>query len=90
MKNLNSGLSIIIRDDFLFGTGRSDINPAGVSVLEKIGTTIGDFEGTVMVEGHTDNLPIRTKQFPSNWELSTSTCSQCCQIFYGNGERRAG
>jgi len=80
-EELERGLSIIIRDDFLFGTGRSDINPAGVSVLEKIGTTIGDFEGTVMVEGHTDNLPIKTKQFPSNWELSTARAVSVVKFF---------
>ena len=71
-KELERGLSIIIRDDFLFRTGRSEVNPAGVSVLEKIGKTIKDFEGTVMVEGHTDNVPIKTTRFPSNWELSTA------------------
>ena len=70
-EELERGLSIIIRDDFLFRSGHSEINPAGFSVLEKIGKTINEFQGTVMVEGHTDNLPIRTAQFPSNWELST-------------------
>jgi chemotaxis protein MotB len=70
-EELERGLSIIIRDDFLFRSGRSEINPAGFSVLEKIGKTINDFQGTVMVEGHTDNLPISTARFPSNWELST-------------------
>ena len=70
-EELEHGLSIIIRDDFLFRSGNAEINPAGFSVLKKIGKTIKDFQGTVMVEGHTDNLPIRTAQFPSNWELST-------------------
>ena len=69
---LEKGLSIIIRDDLLFRTGRSEVNPAGGSVLQKIGKTIKDFGGTVMVEGHTDNMPIRTTRFPSNWELSTA------------------
>ena len=80
-EELERGLSIIIRDDFLFGTGRSEVNPAGISVLEKIGKTIKDFEGTVMVEGHTDNLPIRTTQFPSNWELSTARAVSVVKYF---------
>jgi len=70
-EELEHGLSIIIRDDFLFSIGRSEINQAATSVLEEVGTIIGDFEGRVIVEGHTDNIPITTRQFPSNWELST-------------------
>jgi len=70
-EELEHGLSIIIRDDFLFSTGRSEINQAATSVLEDVATIIGDFEGRVIVEGHTDNVPITTRQFPSNWELST-------------------
>ena len=71
-EELEHGLSIIIRDDFLFSIGRSEINQAAESMLEEVGTIIGDFEGRVIVEGHTDNIPIRTREFPSNWELSTS------------------
>jgi chemotaxis protein MotB len=70
-EELEHGLSIIIRDDFLFSIGRAEINQAATSVLEEVGTIIGDFEGRVIVEGHTDNIPITTRQFPSNWELST-------------------
>ena len=70
-EELEHGLSIIIRDDFLFSVGRSDLNQAATSLLQEVGTIIGDFEGRVIVEGHTDNIPIATRQFPSNWELST-------------------
>ena len=71
-KEMEKGMSIIIRDNFLFRTGRSEINQAGGSVLQKIGNSIKNFEGTVMVEGHTDNVPISSERFPSNWELSTA------------------
>ena len=70
-EELEHGLSIVIRDDFLFRIGRSEINQAARSVLEEVGAIIGDFEGRVVVEGHTDDIPIRTNTFPSNWELST-------------------
>lgn len=64
------GLSIIMRDDLLFSTGRAELNPGGASVLKKIGGTFKGFEVDVVVEGHTDNVPIHTERFPSNWELS--------------------
>jgi chemotaxis protein MotB len=64
------GFSIIIRDDFLFNSGRAEINSSGMSVLRAIGSRFEKFEGEVIVEGHTDNVPITTERFPSNWELS--------------------
>lgn len=69
-KELERGLSIIIRDDLLFGSGKSEINPEGISVLRDIGSKFENFEGKVIVEGHTDNISISTEKFPSNWELS--------------------
>jgi len=65
------GLSIIIRDDLLFSPGRAEINPSGMSVLRAIGSRFEEFGGEVIVEGHTDNVPVNTERFPSNWELST-------------------
>ncbi|MBW2554589.1 MAG: OmpA family protein [Deltaproteobacteria bacterium] len=71
-KELERGLSIIIRDDLLFSSGKSEINPEGISVLRDIGSKFENFEGRVIVEGHTDNVSISTEKFPSNWELSIS------------------
>ncbi|MCK5256973.1 MAG: OmpA family protein, partial [Deltaproteobacteria bacterium] len=71
-KELERGLSIVIRDDLLFGSGKSEINPEGISVLRDIGSKFENFEGRVIVEGHTDNVSISTEKFPSNWELSIS------------------
>lgn len=66
------GLSIIMRDDLLFSSGSAEINPEGTSVLKEIGSTFKKYEGDVLVEGHTDNVPINTEMFPSNWELSNA------------------
>ncbi len=71
-KELENGLSIILRDNLLFRTGHAEIYPAGKAVLRTIGNTVRNFEGSVLIEGHTDNVPIKTKRFPSNWELSTA------------------
>ena len=71
-EEIEGGLSIIIRDDLLFSSGRAEITPEGAPVLKEIGSTFKDFESDVLVEGHTDNVPINTERFPSNWELSTA------------------
>jgi len=71
-KELERGLSIVMKNDLLFNSGKSEINPEGISVLRDIGSKFGKFEGKVIVEGHTDNVSINTEKFPSNWELSIS------------------
>jgi chemotaxis protein MotB len=71
-KELERGLSIVMKNDLLFNSGKSEINPEGISVLRDIASKIENFEGEVIVEGHTDNVSIRTEKFPSNWELSIS------------------
>lgn len=71
-KKLERGMSIVLRDDLLFRSGEAVVSPGGIAVLSAIGESFKDFDGEVMVEGHTDNLPIRTDAFPSNWELSAA------------------
>lgn len=64
------GLSILLRNELLFNPGRAEINPEGNLVLNKIGEIVKESRLGVVVEGHTDNVPISTNRFPSNWELS--------------------
>ncbi len=66
------GLSIRIKDDALFETGSADINPKVREFLDLVAGLIKDLPNQVAVEGHTDNQPIRTAEFPSNWDLSTA------------------
>lgn len=56
----------------LFDTGRADIKPAGRSVLEQVASGLAEIEGRdFQVAGHTDDVPIHTRRYPSNWELSS-------------------
>lgn len=54
----------------LFRPGEADLLPEAKTILEKISPAIGKVPNYVSVEGYTDNLPISTHDFPSNWELS--------------------
>jgi type VI secretion system protein ImpK len=56
----------------LFASGSAAVESGDVDLLQKIGTALGRETGTVVVTGYTDNQPIHTLQFPSNFELSTS------------------
>lgn len=69
-----------ISEGVLFDVGAADVKPQGQIVIRKLSSVLGtaleseQFKGrveTIFIEGHTDNVPIITDIFPSNWELST-------------------
>jgi chemotaxis protein MotB len=72
-------LSVSMVDKILFPSGEADIMPDGVKVLQRVGKALKSTQHkTIRVEGHTDNVPISSrllKQFPTNWELSTTRAS---------------
>ncbi len=65
---------VLIRmgDKVLFAPGESELKPQAIRVLAGIANSIQEKTEKVYIEGHTDNVPISTPEFPSNWELSTS------------------
>jgi chemotaxis protein MotB len=63
---------IHILENASFDSGLAEVRPDFLSVLTKIAGLIDETTGMVMVSGHTDNIPISTSRFRSNWELSTS------------------
>jgi chemotaxis protein MotB len=62
----------IVTDKVLFEKGQADIGDQAAHILDKLSSFIKETPYMVRVEGHTDNLPIHTAKFPSNWELSAS------------------
>ena len=68
----NAGRNITIRVlENSFPPGSATIDPGYIPILDKARTTLKDVNGKIAVEGHTDNLPIATKEFRSNWDLSS-------------------
>ena len=66
------GLTISLAEAGFFGPGSAVIQREALPVVDGIAEKLRDLPWDVRVEGHTDNIPIKTAQFPSNWELSTS------------------
>ena len=66
----HKGARLFFDDYLLFELGKAKIRSNGLPVLDKLAAVIKSTPYKARVEGHTDNVPIRTKQFPSNWELS--------------------
>jgi chemotaxis protein MotB len=66
------GIHLTLDDKLLFTTGSARLTAGGTALLEKVGRIIKPLNRTIRVEGHTDNRPIATADYPSNWELSTA------------------
>jgi chemotaxis protein MotB len=79
------GAVITISDVVLFPPGKTDINPDGKDILLAIKDLLQQFDYHIKVEGHTDNVPIHTERFPSNWELSANRASKIIRFFIENG-----
>ncbi len=73
LRQTERGLVVsIVTDKMLFPAGAAALTPGAVQVLDKVSSLIKSTNSIIRVEGHTDNMPIHTLQFPSNWELSTA------------------
>ncbi|RCW60261.1 flagellar motor protein MotB [Halanaerobium sp. ST460_2HS_T2] len=72
VENKRKGLVISLTGEILYELGRAEIRDQGREVLAMISDILKDIPNDIMIEGHTDDLPIRTDEFPSNWELSTA------------------
>ncbi|MCD6170019.1 MAG: OmpA family protein [Candidatus Latescibacteria bacterium] len=84
LEESSRGLTITISNPVLFDLGKANLKPEVHPLLDKIGEMIKRSRVAVRVEGHTDNLPIRTPQFPSNWELSTTRAVNVLKYFIEN------
>lgn len=65
------GLVITFSEKYMFDSGKADIYPEAKEVIKNIASLLVDEPNRISIEGHTDNTPINTPEFPSNWELST-------------------
>ncbi|OGI00515.1 MAG: hypothetical protein A2Y25_00395 [Candidatus Melainabacteria bacterium GWF2_37_15] len=66
------GLLIRLSNTVLFDTGSDIIKGESTRVLDTVAEALKNVPNSIRIEGHTDNIPIETSRFPSNWELSTS------------------
>ncbi|MBU0622675.1 MAG: flagellar motor protein MotD [Gammaproteobacteria bacterium] len=79
------GVELEINASALFDQGRADLHPDALGTLADAAKVLADNEFAIEVEGHTDNLPIATAQFPSNWELSSARASSVVRLFIEQG-----
>ena len=80
------GVVITLENTILFESAVAEINPGAFPVLDKIAAIIKKTSKPIRVEGHTDDDPIHTEMFPSNWELSTARAVNVVKYFVESGK----
>ncbi len=78
-------LEVEIRTDILFKSGDANIYTPAQAVLRSLADILKPFPNPIRVEGHTDNRPIRTPAYPSNWELSAARAATVVHLFTSQG-----
>jgi chemotaxis protein MotB len=79
------GLVISLREAGFFNSGSADPKPETVPTLERIASSLSRTPYDLRIEGHTDNVPIHTAAFDSNWELSTARSTRIARLLMATG-----
>ena len=64
------GVTVHLQEELLFASGNADLKATSLETMDRLAEALKTMSNDVRVEGHTDNVPISTKAFPSNWHLS--------------------
>jgi chemotaxis protein MotB len=86
MKKTEKGFKVTFGSNVLFSSGRAEINKDACSCLDEMIKIARNNLFFIRVEGHTDNVPINTPEFPSNWELSTTRAVNILRYLLEKGE----
>jgi chemotaxis protein MotB len=81
----DNSVTIDISSDILFSSGAAQLQPKATDVLLQLANALKPFPNAIRVAGHTDNRPINTAAFPSNWELSTARAASVVHLFMDQG-----
>lgn len=79
------GIEVEIQTDILFDSGTAVLSPQAIHIMQRLAVVLTNFPNPVRVEGHTDNVPIHTTVFPSNWELSAARSASVVHLLMEKG-----
>lgn len=78
-------IEVEIKTDLLFPSGSAQLAPDAIDVIQRLGNALAPFPNPIRVEGHTDNRPIKTAWFYSNWELSAARAGSVVRVLQAKG-----
>ncbi len=85
IEQLRDGLRLDLKEDVLFASGSADVNAHGKAVLGKVADRVKSVPHRIEVSGHTDDVPIHTSRFASNWELASARATGVVRILARDG-----
>jgi chemotaxis protein MotB len=74
------GLVVSLKEAGFFESGKADVREESYQVVQEIANKISQFRNPVRIEGHTDNVPIHSRTFPTNWELSSTRATNMARL----------
>lgn len=81
LRQTPEGLVLSLHEIGFFDSGSSGLRASSLDTFDRIGSVIASVGSNLRIEGHTDNIPISTARFHSNWELSTARAAEIIRIF---------
>ena len=88
VKPRDNGVELNLRGAAFFDLASAEVKPGGIALLRDIAATLAGTPYKVTVEGHTDNLPMESWLYPSNWELSSARASRVARFLIDHGVAR--
>jgi chemotaxis protein MotB len=86
VKIVNGRLVVELATDILFASGKAELSPEGQTAIAGVAAVLAQIpDRRFQVEGHTDNVPIKTDRFPSNWELASARATVVLQALITGG-----
>ncbi len=82
-------VEVEIRNDLLFPSGSAAMAGEAGDIVRKLGASLANLKNPIFVQGHTDNVPISTAQYPSNWELSAARAGAVVRLLGEGGANTA-
>jgi chemotaxis protein MotB len=74
-------IRIMLSSPILFDSGRSELKTSSYPIMHEVAALIKDIPNRIVIEGHTDNQPVNTSEFKSNWELSAARAFSVVRYF---------
>jgi two-component system, OmpR family, copper resistance phosphate regulon response regulator CusR len=78
------GIVVSLREAGFFDSGSTHLRPAAMPTLAEFVSVVGPERMKIRIEGHTDDVPIHSRKFDSNWELSTARATEIIKLFIGH------
>lgn len=78
-------LQIDLNDSILFSSGNADPSAQAIAIFDEIAAILKNYTNPIQVEGFTDNVPIKSARYPTNWELSSARASAIVKILAAKG-----